>query len=223
MELSNRLEAIYELIDLSDSLADVGCDHGYLSIKIALGKKAKKIYATDIREGPLNIAKKNFISNSVSDKIIPLLGDGLKPLSEPVETIVIAGMGGHTMIDILTDSGEVVSQSKTLILSPHKDVKAVREFVSGIGFIIKDELIIKDNDKYYFILKCEKGICTEGVDFGYSNILIRKKDATYYEYLTKKIRSLVKVMESVPLSKKDPIIKKIKKMEEVCFEIKRTD
>ena len=99
MKISKRLIEISNLIEDNSNIIDVGCDHALLDIYLFKNKKNVKIIASDIKEGPLEQAKRNISKFKYPIRV--KLGSGLDPIEEDIDTVVIAGMGGDTMIDIL--------------------------------------------------------------------------------------------------------------------------
>ena len=54
--LSERLLHIAEQVHAGQTLADVGCDHGYLPIRLVQEGRMQRAIAMDINEGPLQRA-----------------------------------------------------------------------------------------------------------------------------------------------------------------------
>ena len=125
--IPDRMLAIASIMDKSKVIADVGCDHAYISINILENGKAEKIIASDLREGPLRIAKDNIKLAGFEDRIEVRLCPGLSAYREgEVDTILISGMGGMLVKDILSDGIKVVEKADTLILEPQSDLRVVR-------------------------------------------------------------------------------------------------
>ena len=100
IKLSKRLASIALNIDKEDKVVDIGCDHGYLSIYLKAVNGNKIVIATDINENALNMAKKNINKNRIL--IETRLGNGLDVINyNEVDTIIISGMGGNTILNIL--------------------------------------------------------------------------------------------------------------------------
>ena len=94
IKLNKRLETVASLVDNNRSVIDIGCDHAFLSIYIVLNKSPKKVIASDNKEGPLEGAKENLKQYGVSEAVKLKLGNGVDPIEEDIDTIVISGMGG---------------------------------------------------------------------------------------------------------------------------------
>ncbi len=160
VNLSKRMEAVVNMVSpQSFTIADVGCDHAYVSIALVQRKKASKVIAMDVRTGPLDIAKKNVSEAGFSDTIDIRLGDGLEKL-EPGEAdgIIIAGMGGLLMKGILERGIHILNvreKAPTLILQPQSDLKEVRIFLQAHAYHIVCESMLVEDGKYYTIIKAE--------------------------------------------------------------------
>lgn len=187
MELSSRLKTVADMVKYP-TMADIGTDHGYVPIYLHKHKKITKALACDINKGPLAKAKENVQKNHAENVIETRLGSGLLPVSPyEVESVVIAGMGGMLIIQILEVSKEVVRTMKELILSPHSDVAEVRRYLHQIGFSIADERMVKDDGKYYVFLRAvfESEVYEREIDYLFGHILLKKKDTVLREMLEK--------------------------------------
>ena len=132
LKMSVRLREIAELLRGPSKLraADVGCDHGYVSIYLVTHGIAKSCVAMDVRSGPLSGAKENVAEYGLSDIIETRLSDGLKELSPgEADALVIAGMGGATIASILKESTEIVASVKTFVLQPMNAADLLRRWL----------------------------------------------------------------------------------------------
>lgn len=160
VNLSKRMEAVVNMVSpQSFAIADVGCDHAYVSIALVQRQKASKVIAMDVRTGPLDIARKNVTEAGCSDVIDIRLGDGLERL-EPgeVDEIVIAGMGGLLMKGILERGIHILNYEKkkpVLILQPQSDLREVRMFLQENAYHIVCEAMLVEEGKYYTVMKAE--------------------------------------------------------------------
>lgn len=146
------------------TVADVGCDHGYVSIFLIQSGIAQKAIAMDVRKGPLAGAEENIREYGLESVIETRLSDGLKGLSKgDAEAIVIAGMGGKLMIRILKEGNPVSLGIKRAVLQPQSDMDEFRDYLRKNGFHILDEQVIYDEGKYYFPMKVS---FEENISFG---------------------------------------------------------
>jgi len=151
MNVSGRIEKIAEYIAFA-RIADIGTDHGYLPIFAIQSKNVEWAVAADINEQPLLCARENAEAAGAAG-IEFRLGYGLEVLRPgEADTIVIAGMGGKQMADILRRGRYVATGARQLLLSPHLDVPFVRREVHALDFGIVAEDMVRDGGKYYNIL-----------------------------------------------------------------------
>jgi tRNA (adenine22-N1)-methyltransferase len=155
-ELDNRLLACASLVRQGSVAADIGSDHAYLPIYLVRHGICPRAIASDINEGPVNRAKINVRLSGLSDKIDVLLADGLdKAAAYKPDDIIIAGMGGELIRDILSASEYVKNPGVRLILQPMTMPHILREYLASAGFNITDEKICAAQDKYYQIICAE--------------------------------------------------------------------
>lgn len=150
LKLSRKLLLISKLVK-GKFVADVGCDHGKLSIFLALNKDIK-IYACDVREKPLEKAKENAKKYGVYEKIEFVLSDGLQNVPPFVDCVVVAGMGGKLIERIIFEQAFVKNKDIRLILQPQSFLYDVRYNLCRNGFSIENEWHIVENKKCYDIL-----------------------------------------------------------------------
>ncbi len=186
MNLSKRLEAVATLVDLNKRVIDVGCDHAYLDIYLTLNNNNKCI-ATDINNNALENAKKNIKKYKLTNKIKVKLTDGLKGIDVNLDdNIVIAGMGTHTILDILKTN----KLSNTLIISSNNDIELLRKEVISMGYFIDSEIFLFDKDKPYIIIKFLKGYKKyKKIDYKLGPIL--KCNLEYRNYLINKYNTIL--------------------------------
>lgn len=156
LKMSVRLKEIAELLRSSDKLkvADVGCDHGYVSIYLVSHGIADECIAMDVRKGPLSGAQENISEYGLEGSIKTRLSDGLKELKpNEADSLVIAGMGGNLMRRILEEGKVKELGIKTAVLQPQSDIADFRNFLRDSGFIITDEKVIEEDGKFYFPMK----------------------------------------------------------------------
>lgn len=192
MEISNRLRIIAELVRYP-RMADIGTDHGYVPIWLFQQGRLEKGIACDIHKGPLERANENILQAGASRAIETRRGDGLSPLFKgEVDSIVIAGMGGMLIVEILRQGRCVVSQLQEMVLSPHLDVPEVRKYITQIGFLITEEHMLKEDGKYYTVMRAVPGCQRYAleVEYAYGKLLLERKDPILKEYLKKEMERL---------------------------------
>ena len=175
------------MIPENSCTADIGTDHGFVPLSLITEGTAERAIASDVRKGPLERAEARVRRAGLSEQIECRLGDGLSVLSPgEAEVIVIAGMGGMLMVRILREGLETARTARTLILSPHRDVCELRQFLSEEGFRITDEALVSEDGKYYPVIRAESGgekerLTEEELRFG--PVLLRKRPEIFQAYL----------------------------------------
>jgi len=220
MELSTRLKTVAETIKHS-TLADVGCDHGYLPIYLAKQAKITRALATDISPGPLSNAAANIKAHGVADIVTARLCTGLEGIAaNEYECCVIAGMGGTEIIGILHGNLYTAKSFKQLILSPQKDVRDVRRFLWDNGFVIVDEVMIIDGGKFYNIMDCAIGSHPRPTDeeFLFGRHLIERKCPVFVSYLEAEISKIRRIISFIDDS--NPRKAELHKYLETCAKIR---
>lgn len=189
VNLSKRMEAIVSLVDSAESVCDVGCDHGFVSIALLERNIVSHAVLMDVNKGPLEHAKENASVYGVSSRAEFILSDGLKKYTKGLsDTLIIAGMGGPLIQRILLESFDKLSDFNSLIFSPQSEIGSFRIFLYENGFTIIDEDMVFEEDKFYQIIKAKRlqndvMLTKEQAEFG--PILLEKKHGILREYLLK--------------------------------------
>lgn len=156
MIISERLAAIASFVRQGSRVADIGTDHGLLPIYLIREGIAASVIASDVREGPAAVARKNIQKARLSDRIDVRVGDGLRPiLPTEAEDIVIAGMGGETIVEILGAAPWVADTRRRLILQPMSHAEILREWLYLRGFQTVTEQLLEDAGRQYTVLVAE--------------------------------------------------------------------
>lgn len=218
MKINDRLKKIGDLVETNSFCLDVGCDHGFLDIYLVEKNKNIKTIASDVAEGPLNHAKENIKKYHMEDKIECRLGNGLDTYSDEIDTIIISGMGGRSMIGIFKNHMEVLKKVDTIILSPNNYQEDVKQFLCKHGFYISNEELVKTGKYIYQILVFSKGRKRyTKKEFFFGPILLEKKEQLFYEYYERELVSrkiLLKVLPKNYRWKKFITRREIKMLEE---------
>ena len=152
--LGPRLAACASLVRPGGVLLDIGTDHAYLPLYLVSQGVCPRAVASDVRKGPLAMAKNHIAAAGLSGKIETVCTDGLSGLSDRGGTeIVIAGMGGLLIRDILSAAPFVKDPGVALILQPMKNEDALRAYLLAEGFTITDERLAAEDKKIYSILR----------------------------------------------------------------------
>ena len=197
-----------------DVVVDVGTDHGYLPCFLVSEGKCVRAYACDIADGPLNSARAHILESKLESKIFAVLSDGLSELDDgaaaSASDIVIAGMGGELIADILARgmAAGKLNRSARLILQPNTKVPALRRFLSENGYATLSETAVRDGRFIYTVICAEfSGFKATLDELSAAVGKLDPNDATAREYLEKeaeKLRSAARGMSgaSAEASKK---------------------
>jgi tRNA (adenine22-N1)-methyltransferase len=154
MNIAPRLIVIASLTPKGAILADIGSDHGLLLEYLLNNGIITRGYASDNKIGPYS---RLFDKFAIDKRITTYMADGLEQLPNDVDTIVIAGMGGILINNILKRNINRVNTLKTLILSPHQQQKDVRGYMMKQGFMISEEALVQEGDKFYDVMRFDHG------------------------------------------------------------------
>ncbi|WP_051411555.1 Nif3-like dinuclear metal center hexameric protein [Ruminococcus flavefaciens] len=156
--LDNRLKKIAELVSGEGIAVDVGTDHAYLAAELVKSGKCSNVIASDVKEGPLEAARNTVEKYGVKDSVELVLSDGLDNVDlTGVTDIIIAGMGGETIADIMervAKSGRA-NEETGWILQPMTKPEVLRKKLYECGFVLWDDIVVEEGDKLYNIMKAE--------------------------------------------------------------------
>ena len=218
MEISNRLKAICDLCLPGQVVADIGCDHGYVSITLTNSGKFEKALAMDINEGPLRLAGQNIALYGDKARIETRLSSGFDKLEKgEADTVIIAGMGGMLVRDILDAGRDKLGSVKQLVLGAQSDIDTVRRYITAVGFRIDDEEMLEEDGKYYQLIRAvNDGSDNVGklndIEALYGPVLINKKHAVLREYLTKQKAVLTDIKLKLDGRTEDKIISRVEEL-----------
>ncbi len=200
MARNKRIKFLAELTVGYDCVLDIGTDHGLVLLEALKKGYIKSAIASDLREEPLNQAKKN-LKNYDVDFII---SDGFEQINLPYDLTIIAGMGAYLITDIMAKA----KQDCTYILQANDKHHVLREFLSKQGFIIEDEFVI--HDKFYYVImivKKGKMILLEDDLYLGPKLKYKPEAKHYYQH---KIKQYEKILSKADDKRKEELIKLIK-------------
>lgn len=218
--ITPRLKTIIEHTK-GKRIADIGTDHAYIPIFLMENNLADFVIASDIKEGPISIAADNIKEHNLQNKIETRLGEGLTVLKRgEVDTIIIAGMGGILISEILDNDIDIAKESK-LVLQPMNAQYELRKYLLSHGFKITDEDISVEGHKVYNIINVEVGNQNpfdNNIEYHIPKYL---KENKYFKNLyDKKYREFTKVIKGLENSK-DKDIEKLEKYKSWLKELKK--
>lgn len=204
--LSLRLSTLAGMVPPNASVADVGSDHCLLPIALSSRKDIPFLQAIDNKKGPYLTMEQAVLEANLSDRIALSLSDGLSCLDEKVDTIVLAGMGGRRIYEILSRGKDRLGQVKTILLDAHKDLLFIRKKLIEFGFVIDEEVLIQEDGVYYALMRFVRGKDPNysQADYLFGPIIRQKKEKIYYSFLfdnKERIKAILK--KDIPLSERN--------------------
>lgn len=227
MKLSPRLLTISSQVTKGSIVADIGTDHAYIPIYLVEKGICPKVIATEIREGPFKRAKAEVQKRGYTDKIQMRIGDGLKPLKVgEVDTVIIAGMGGLNIIEILSNSREKAIKINKFILQPMVAQKELRKYLITHGYKIIDEESCLEDDKFYEIIIASQGHqdCWDDIWYELGLRLFEKRHELFEQFLDKKISTIDKIITGLERGKSvhaENKLKSLKHRRQQYLEVKK--
>ena len=179
MSYGKRINLICSLLKSTSTFADVGCDHGYCSHYVLEKGLCDRVIASDVSRGSLEKAERLLADYIREGKVTTVLGDGFYGVPKDTEQVLIAGMGGYEIIQILSHK-TYGFLPKNFVFQPMHDTAKLREYLLENGGYIERDFTFFDGRKYYDVLvgrRAEEGekqaYTPAQILFGKENILLR--------------------------------------------------
>ncbi|MBR5059706.1 MAG: SAM-dependent methyltransferase [Clostridia bacterium] len=164
-KLSKRLECAARMALSGNVIADVGCDHGLLPIKLVSEGRFSKAVLSDLREEPLKRAASNIkrYASDNADAFSLRLGSGLSTLAPgEADVVAVTGLSGLTIAEILRGSPSVARKVSLFVLQPNTLHRELRVFLLTNGYEITSETLESDGRKIYIVMQCRPGALKRG-------------------------------------------------------------
>lgn len=156
--LLKRLQAVADMIISNKKLADIGADHAYLSLYVIENNLAPAVVIGELGDGPYQRSRQAVQAGRLAQKISVRQGDGLEVLAEgEVSTVVLAGMGGDTIVEILSRDKQKARSFERYVFQPMSKAGVLRQFLAEHGWPVIEEVLIWENEKYYQVIASEPG------------------------------------------------------------------
>ena len=200
IRLDSRLSAVASLVRDGKTVADIGTDHAYLLAFLLQEGRIKKGIAADLRKGPLENARKTLIDCGFSKNVRLVLSDGLDEIKKgECEDIVIAGMGGILIKEILERTEWVFDESIHIVAQPMTHGEVLRRFFLENGFVIEREVAATDGKRNYCVISAYyDGEIRQAEDwYTYVGELLKNSDEVSFLYINKIISTLEKKLTAI--------------------------
>ena len=211
-KLSKRLSACLDALSSLSRIADIGTDHAYLPCYGILAGIIDSAIATDIIDGPLIQAKRTIAHYGLTDKIELRKGSGLEPLEiGEAEGVIIAGMGGKLISQLLEESRDIAQSMKLLVFAPQGGEALLRGYIMRHGFIIRDERLLEEGGIIYTIIIVEPTVMSFSGDIDgmicdeiFGSILRRRdvKKELFIKKWNQEIAKIDKILKNIPVGNK---------------------
>lgn len=217
VKLTPRMEKIANLVKYNNTAADIGTDHGYIAIYLVQNNISPFVIAGDVNLKPLESAKKNIEAAGLVDKIETRLGSGLTILKpKEASSIIIAGMGGLLISEIIQHSLDVAMAAEMLILQPMQAQEELRRYIVEAGFRIVKDILVKEDHRIYEIICVQKGEqrVTKEIFFDIGFYIEENPRELAKEFLEGKINILKNIIDDISKVKAEATKDKLKQCQE---------
>ena len=205
MQLDERLAAIAAFVPHGTTLADIGGDHAYLAATLVMEGTARRAVVGDLSAGACAAARRTTQAWRLTREIDVRQGDGLSVLIPgEAEAIVIAGMGGTLIAQILDAAPDILTDVQTLVLQPMNGAAKLRRWLYEHGWDIVDETLACAGGHLYEIIRADHG-AAEMPDDVFLHIgakIFEKRDPLLREYIEAKIAKLTRAAAGMNGSEK---------------------
>lgn len=215
MKLTDRLLKIADLVTKGKKIADIGTDHGYIPVYLLNKGHVDFAILADVNKGPLENARSEVRHNNLTDKVDLRLGSGIEVLNEnEVDEVIIAGMGGILISELLEAKKSVAHNLDKLILQPMQAQDELRKYLLNNGYEILDEVLVKEDFRIYEIIVAKytskNTVVDDEIYYEAGKKLIENKDPLLNEFIDKKIFMYNSILKKLEGKTGEEIEKKIK-------------
>ena len=218
LQLQPRLRLLADMVPQGARLADIGTDHGYLPVWLMQQGRIASAIAADIGPEPLAHARRT--AEEYGTALDLRLCDGLRGIAaHEADTVVMAGMGGETIIHILTDSPWPRDSGCTLLLQPQTKVELLRLWLSRNGYACENERLVWDKNYLYPVLRVNGGICPALTELQTLTGVLLDGDPLYADYLTQHAEKLLHIAEGLRRSGREDALHRAEAAEALAQQI----
>ncbi|MGX9756289.1 tRNA (adenine(22)-N(1))-methyltransferase [Clostridioides difficile] len=213
MKLTDRLLKIASLVSDGKKIADIGTDHGYIPVYLLKEERVPFAVLADVNKGPLDNARKEVIQNNILEKVDLRLGSGIEVLEiGEVEEVIIAGMGGILISELLEAKKEVAHSVEKLILQPMQAQEELRRYLLNNGYEILKEALVREDFRIYEIIVAKytgkNTIIEDEIQFEVGIKLLEHKDSIFHDFIEKKVKTYSSIVNQLEGKNGEEINKK---------------
>ena len=196
LDLDDRLKLAASFVRPDAVFADVGCDHGRLSVYLMQQCNATRGYACDIRPQPLDKARQLLARKGLSDKVEAVLTDGLVGMEgKGITDVIIAGIGGEVLAHIVEEAPFLKDPSVRIVLQPQSKEHILRRALYRLGYCIEQEECVHAGRFLYTVMVvsyCGKEQETDDF-FAYCGLLTENSNELKQEKLRRTAATLAEI------------------------------
>jgi tRNA (adenine22-N1)-methyltransferase len=157
--LDPRLAAVASFVPAGARVADVGADHGLLAVALLQSNTASTCVATEATPKRLQRLADRLGDHGLGERLALRSGDGLEALTaaDRLDVLVLAGLGGSSMVRILSHPRREELGIRRLVLQPATDAALVRRWIVAAGLATMDERLAEVRGRYHVVVAAERG------------------------------------------------------------------
>jgi len=197
---------VADMIQAGQTVADIGADHAQLAIYLAEHNIAPSIIIGELSDGPYTRACRAVKGSTAGHRIEVRQGNGLQILSKgEVNCVVLAGMGGDTIIDILAYDWDKAASFQSYVFQPMSKAEVLRQRLASRGWIIEDERLVEEHGRIYLIVTCHPGNCPyhlNGLELELGPVILKADSEIKRQYIARylqKCRQIYMELQQSPL------------------------
>lgn len=197
---SARLQRLRALLE-GPVVADIGTDHGIVPMSLLADPSFERIVASDISAASLAKLRRKLKDHPEAARVTTVVTDGLAGIdTREVNTVLIAGMGGHRIVRILEKAVASGQPLHRLVLSPQRGEGAVRRFLREAGFRLFVDEYMEEEGKFYTLLAAEPGeeVAYAPLEEKFGRMPLRRRDPVLREWARKELAVCERVLAGLP-------------------------
>jgi len=210
LKLSDRLQLIADEIKDDESVCDVGTDHGFLPIYLYEKNPDRKIIMSDVSKGSLEKCRQDCEELHPGTDFDLRLGSGIEVLKKgEVDCVVMAGMGGILISELLDYEYYHAHSIKKYILQPRRHIGKLRYFLNDNGYSIIKESLVREGKFIWPVLTVQPvewahalNSDPDDIEYEFPYTLIKYKNDLTKEYLENALKLEKEKLESKKSSAK---------------------
>lgn len=207
MKLTPRLQKIADEIKPGETMADIGTDHGFLPLFLWEQGISPQVIMADISKGSLDKAAENCRLLAPDTDFDLRLGSGLEVLAPgEVDTVVMAGIGGNLICELLGKDLQKSWSFPKYILQPRRHIGRLRFWLYDNGFSITNEQLVREGKFICEVLTVipkevamTRQMNAEDIEYEFPLSLVRFRNDLTAEYLQGKLRLEREILESMKM------------------------